>query len=420
VTEHKPFDGDMPGTLIVDPAPNDAWQIIVVFGGERVEHRLEAPCALTIGRDPENTIAVHHPSISRKHARVTIQEGAVIEDLGSSNGTRVDGVRLAPHQVSHFRSGTLVELGDVLLMVREPQRAADTPAPLHGVSGNMVKVMELVSAAARTTMNVWLSGPPGCGKSWCAERIRQTSPRASLPLASLEMGPQTTTAELFGADARTPGALEAAGDGIVLLRRIDTLARELQPSLAKVLANKTIVRLDGSTATLRARVLSTAVEAAAACRRRGTFDTVLLDQLVGITIAVPGLIDRRGEIRYLARQFAYDAGGCTISEPAFGQLMLYDWPNNVRELAEVVRLASATARHAVILPDDIRLNSPEGQPTGRAAEAAAERKRIMTALELCAGNQTKAAKVLGIARRTMVNRMRELAIPGPRRGTPDT
>ena len=404
------------GTEIVPPKTRETWNVVVLVQGTRTEYDLEAPCEITLGRDPTNGIVVDHKSVSRKHARLVLQEGASLEDLGSANGTRADGRLLEPGKRTHLRSGASAELGDVLVILRAPAPRGTPPEHQRGVHGEMSRAIELADAASRSALSVFIAGAAGTGKRWLAERIHRASPRSSLPFTPLRVTAETEARELFGANASTPGVLERAHGGVVLLQRADVLPRMLQQPLLNVLSSGAIRREDGSAVPMAARVICTSMESRPALTSKGLFDPALLEQLGGVSIELPPLTVRRGEIPSLVEHFLAEATphGLALSEAALGRLLIHDWPGNVRELREVSLRAAATAQHGMVNPEDLAIHPTSSRGASPAA-ASDERKRIVVALELCAGNQTKAAKMLGIARRTLINRIEALDIPRPRK-----
>jgi two-component system, NtrC family, response regulator AtoC len=414
----KETDTGLPTDLLVKKE-RDQWEVVVVLQDDRKEYRFSPPCVVTLGRESTNLIRIDHSSVSRRHARISIHEGATIEDLGSSNGTRVDTRILSAKETAYLRPESVIELGDALLLVRAPEHLAVTAPIARGVSGAMAQALELALAASRTALNVLITGPTGAGKRHTAERIAQKSPRAKLPFVALRVSAATDGAMLFGthAGAPSPGVFELAGAGIVLLQGIEQLSAPLQARLEQTLASSTARREDGSTFAIESRMIATSSLSLAQLRQLETFDRVLLSRVAGVCIEVPSLRERRGEIRHLVEGFLTDAPrtGLGITDAALGPLLVHDWTENIRGLRDVIHRASLAARTASITPEDLGPIGPRGSAPQSPQEA--EKKRILVALDLCAGNQTKAAKMLGISRRTLINRIEELDLPRPRKAS---
>src|SRR5690606_34723992 len=145
---------------------------------------------------------------------------------------------------------------------------------------------------------------------------------------------------------------------------------------------------------------------------RGRFRADLYYRLAGIALEVPPLRARPSEIEPLAREFARAAARAlgrpapALSPAALEQLVRYPWPGNVRQLANVIRRAVMRCAGDAIECQHLRLE-PIAEPQAARARPAAlgERERIIAALELCRGNQTRAAALLGVSRRTLLNRL---------------
>jgi DNA-binding NtrC family response regulator len=161
--------------------------------------------------------------------------------------------------------------------------------------------------------------------------------------------------------------------------------------------------------------------------RSGRFRQDLYYRLGGVTIEIPPLRQRGDEIAVLARHFVEEASAARgrpaprISAAALEALLKHDWPGNVRELRHTLQRAAILADRGEIGAEHIELQ-PRAKPASAKPEAAGpplpggdERTRILAALEQCAGNQTEAAKLLGISRRTLLYRLDEHGIPRPRK-----
>ena len=404
-------------TDLVAPKARSGWALVVVLESGPIERSLEAPCELVLGRAAGVDVTVDHASVSRQHARIVLREAATIEDLGSSNGTRVDGRRLDRGQVAYVHAGSVVELGDVLLLLRPPQLDLAGGAERgSGVGSEMARAFELATAAGRSSLNVYVSGEAGSGRRWLASRIREASPRAATTWLAFDCA-GASAAAVSGTSEALPGILEQAAGGMLLIHDVHLLETPAQRALQVALANRSASRLDGSVSVaLDLRIIATSTVTAKELRANPAFDTSLASQLAGIAIEIPPLRRRRGEIRHLAETSLREAPrrGLVLSDGALGRLLLDEWPGNVALLRDVVLRAASTARTNEIRAEDIVFPDADGVPVESAADK--ERARLVIALELCAGNQTKAAEMLGISRRTLVNRLNQLDLPRPRKG----
>jgi transcriptional regulator with GAF, ATPase, and Fis domain len=269
-----------------------------------------------------------------------------------------------------------------------------------------------------------------------------------------------------GAVQAKPGLLETADGGTVLLDEVGELPPQTQIKLLRVLETRQVMRVGGT------KLITVDVRFIAATNRdletdsaRGTFREDLFYRLNGVSLYVPPLRNRRSEIEGLVRMFAAEASRkyrngvkVTLASDAMQLLLRYEWPGNIRELRNVVERAVVIAPGPLVGMEQLpveRLNStfasrsvatrrpnetPRGAPhllnTPPAAPAlpeptpapadrrlkdqvrALEEARIVDALAQCAGNQTRAAKLLGIARRTLTMKMEIYGIPGPRKARP--
>jgi transcriptional regulator with GAF, ATPase, and Fis domain len=340
-----------------------------------------------------------------------------------------------------------------------------SPAVDAGVIERLRPMLERLAAG---TIPVLILGETGVGKEVMTNAIHRLSPRASKPLLCINCAAMTETlleSELFGYERGAftgavhskAGLLETAEGGTVFLDEVGEMPLSVQAKLLRVLEQKEITRLGG----LAARPID--VRFLAATNRdleeqvaRGAFRSDLYFRLNCFVLAIPPLRERTGEIEALARAFIAEAcvaGGRKrppqLSAGALESLQHYAWPGNVRELRNVIERAVLLYDGPVIerhhLPLDRmgrtlppqRLETPidgftplpsstfvpEDPTPPRSARASyippggtlAERDRIVQALDECGGNQTKAAQRLGIARRTLIARVEQYALPRPKK-----
>jgi DNA-binding NtrC family response regulator len=345
-----------------------------------------------------------------------------------------------------------------------PARSDDVELPSEPeretvVDGAIDRLRPIVERVAGGTIPILVVGETGVGKDVLASRIHALSPRASRAFVTVNcaaLPEQLLESELFGyergaftgAVQRKLGILEAADGGTVFLDELGELPLNVQAKLLRAIDQREVLRLGA----LKPRRID--VRFVAATNRdlelevkRGTFREDLFYRLSAVVIAVPPLRERVPEIAPLARIFAASTARelRLPREPAIGAsamdlLERYPWPGNVRELRNVIE-------RAVLLASDCREIGAEHLPAEkmgrvlpahesprllRAAPVAAaspsgpalapgERARVVSALEQCDGNQTHAAKLLGMSRRTLISRMEAYGLPRPRkfRARPD-
>ena len=318
--------------------------------------------------------------------------------------------------------------------VRRPEEGLPAPA-----IGPMEGLRALVSRVAASSLSVLITGETGAGKGVLAREIHARSGRAKGPLVVLdcaELPSSLLEAELFGfergaftgANSAKPGMVEAADGGTLFLDEIAEMEPGTQAKLLQTLGERQVRRLG----SIRSRPVDIRVIAATnrdlelECER-GAFRRDLYFRLAGMTLAIPPLRERRAEIQPLAEtfvaEFARNAGlstGPSLSDEAVAALHRYSWPGNIRELRNAMEravvLCGAGPIGAEHLPvERRRAFVPATVSAAASPRAEGERARIEEALTQCGGSQVRAAKLLGISRRTLVNRLSQLGMPRPRK-----
>jgi len=309
-----------------------------------------------IGSAVSNDLVVDDPTISRFHCSIQREGGAWrIVDTGSTNGTRVDGVRILS---AELEGQAVLTIGDSRLRVR-PDRGESASLPvvssfgsLIGSSGAMQKLFATLERVGASDIDALIHGESGTGKELVATEIVQRSARAQGPLVVVDCGsisPALVESELFGhvrgaftgADRDREGAFEAADGGTVFLDEIGELPLELQPKLLRALEQREVRRVG----TSRARRVDVRVIAATHRElerevNRGRFRDDLFYRLAKVSVRVPPLRDRLEDLPLLVDSFlsAFGRrdGGRLFSPEVIEQMMQHDWPGNVRELRNYV------------------------------------------------------------------------------------
>jgi DNA-binding NtrC family response regulator/pSer/pThr/pTyr-binding forkhead associated (FHA) protein len=304
----------------------------------------------------------------------------------------------------------------------------------------MQRVYTLVERIADTSMTVLILGETGVGKELVCEAIHQRSSRRDRPLIKLNCAalPESLLeSELFGyergaftgADKRKVGFFEAADGGTLFLDEIGDMPLALQAKLLRVLERKVITRVGGtSEVATDARLIAATHRNLDGDVRTGRFRQDLLFRIGGFTIAVPPLRDRPGEIIPLAEHFVRIAAAeqaripPALSDDAREALAGYAWPGNVRELRNALERALVLASDTITaadLPERLHDASHRVRPpvaTGadvRGQLAEVERAAIVAALEAESGNQTRAARRLGLSRRALIYKMEKYGLKPP-------
>ena len=390
-----------------------------------------------------------------------------------------------------------------------PEAGYDSGGPSM-TGGAMDRLKRLVERVADSDISIVIHGETGVGKEVMAREIHRLSPRKDKPFVGLNCAALTETlleSELFGhergafsgAVATKPGLFEVAEKGTVFLDEIGEMSPAMQAKLLRVLEERTVLRVGGlSPRPIDVRFLAASHKDLESEVFAGRFRQDLYFRLNGITVEIPPLRDRPGELEGLCVAFIVDA--CrrnkrttvpVLSKEAMGLLSRYTWPGNIRELRNIVEravllssgpritpehlpaerlqrhrhdpersqresappaarpLPAAPARpqrpvqpdHQPMIDDDddagtrpalrraVRSSDtdhsdalptlpPISRPQADSLKDAVsdlERQRITDALGACGGNQTKAAEMLGISRRTLVNRLDQYDLPRPRK-----
>jgi DNA-binding NtrC family response regulator len=281
----------------------------------------------------------------------------------------------------------------------------------------------LIDLAARNDdVPVLIIGETGTGKGFLARHIHERSARASHPFVEVNGASLTATfleSELFGhergafTDAKSAkrGLFEVASRGTLFLDEVGELASEVQPKLLKVLEDRTYRRLGGTT-QLRsdARVIAATNRALPELVTAGRFRADLFYRLQVLTLSIPPLRERVGEIADLAHTVL--PRGAKLSARALRALEGYAWPGNVRELKNTLWRAALLADGTPIEPQHLSLatTGSNAQPVTDFTLEDAERQAIRRALGATGGNRVRAAELLGIARSTLQEKLKKLSI----------
>ncbi len=309
----------------------------------------------------------------------------------------------------------------------------------------MLQLYDEARRVAKSGINVLLVGETGSGKEVFARAIHVASGRTG-PLVCVNtaaLPDQLVESELFGyekgafsgAASAKAGLIEAAQGGTLFLDEIGELGMPMQAKLLRVLEDHSVRRVGATTERkVDVRVIAATNCDLEQCVIEKKFRQDLLFRLNACVLSIPPLRARKGEIRRLAEAFVTRAAASMgkpqlrLTAEALAALERHPWPGNVRELRNAIERAAAMCESngAAIgvshLPPAMRGEAEPGPASAAAAPAAPpedvrdsvrdfERRRIVDALQKCAGNQTQAAELLGLPRRTLAYKMGRLGIP---------
>ena len=409
-----------------DPDAAPTLNVLVVLGDAGVQRHVLTACGrIVIGRAPDADIVIAEASVSRQHAALELGATLAVVDLGSANGTRVRGARISER--SELELGAPVQLGSVTVMVMR-DRVREPPSVEAGpviVDPRMRALVQIVERVAAGDLGVLITGESGTGKEVLAQLIHARSRRAAGPFVAINcaaLPDGLVEDELFGhgrgaftgAIHDRRGLFEEADGGTLFLDEVGELAPGTQAKLLRVLEDRTVRALGGRLP----RHVDVRVVAAShrELRDGGAFRVDLYYRLAGIVIDVPPLRERRGDILPLAERFLARAAAATGKPPpglgpsARAWLLSQAWPGNARELRNAidraVLLCDGTAIDVAHLTGDPFARATPSEASLRDSVADVERARIREMLDECAGNQSEAARRLGVSRNTLAARIK--------------
>jgi two-component system, NtrC family, response regulator AtoC len=341
--------------------------------------------------------------------------------------------RLVCNVVTFPGDGSSVEelIAALKVTKRADAKAEDETAAVVIKSTVMKQVMQTVKRLAQSTIAVLILGETGSGKEVITRAIHDSGPRKKGPLRTINCAaiPQTLIESVLfghehgaytGADRSAPGIFEQADGGTVLLDEIGELAPSAQAALLRVLETKKVTRVGGTNEiAVDVRVIAATHRDLDAMVAAGMFRQDLLYRLNTMTLRVPPLRERVEEIRPLAERFLKEAArqaGNEVREidaEALAALESYSWPGNVRELRNAIERAVVLAEGKAITVEDLgdRVRRPAPVADDDVPSDYREHVRkyevqlIVRALHKHSGNQTDAAKALGLPLRTLVHKI---------------
>jgi DNA-binding NtrC family response regulator len=311
---------------------------------------------------------------------------------------------------------------------------------LIGSGPAMRSVFETIQKVAETDLTVLVRGDSGTGKELVAQALHNRSSRRKRPFVAVNcaaISRELVESELFGhekgaftgADARRLGRFEAAEGGTIFLDEIGDMAPETQAKVLRVLQERSLERVGGTTPIqVDVRVVAATHRNLEEDVKDGRFRGDLYYRLKVVAIELPALRERREDVPALAHRFLENVterlgrDKKRISEEALARLARHSWPGNVRELQNVIEQAAVLAAGAEIAADDLHL--PEEEPGATAATVDVsglafgeakkrvvegfERDFLLAALRSHDGNISRTAESIGMVRQSLQQKIREL------------
>ncbi|MBN1769686.1 MAG: sigma 54-dependent Fis family transcriptional regulator [Deltaproteobacteria bacterium] len=328
------------------------------------------PIGVVLGADPSVDVPLEDPAVSRRHCTIRpVAEGFEVVDLGSRNGTHLDGTALTRATVppgATLRLGaTFVQLMPEEVAAEVPESAATSFGALCGSSPAMRRLFGVLERASVSDAPILLLGESGTGKELAARAVHEHGKRRDGPFVVFDCGASSETlieSDLFGhrrgaftgAVADRPGAFAQAAGGTLFLDELGDLPPALQPKLLRLLEAGEVTPLGAPRSERHdVRIVAATNRDLWAEVGRGTFRGDLYYRVAVVEAQLPSLRRRVSDIPELVRRFLSQLGAPAdpLDPAALERLSAYAWPGNVRELRNVIARAVAL--------------SPPGTPLGR-------------------------------------------------------
>jgi len=310
-----------------------------------------------------------------------------------------------------------------------------------GSSNVLLATLDTAVRIASTDATVLISGETGTGKELVAKAIHVRSSRRDRPFTTINCGAisrELLESELFGhvkgsftgAFTHKKGKVEMADGGTVFLDEIGEMPLDLQVRILRLIQEREIEKVGATSATkVDVRIIAATHRNLETMVKQGTFREDLYYRLLVVPIKLPALRERAGDIEELVGHFfikfraKYNRPDLSMKSDLMGYFLQYNWPGNVRELENAIErmvlLSKSDELSVNDLPDFLHPKLAEGEerpryapPESELSLAEMEKQMILHALKQCGGNQTQAARHLGLSRRTLAYRLEKYGIYG--------
>ncbi len=379
---------DPNSTHLLDENPDFTRQrpggnFLVIQGPDRGEQARLHDGPVTFGSAPSCDLVLSDKTVSRRHAEAFLDGGeVVVRDLGSTNGTFIQGARFKELTIGF---GAEIKLGKTVLKFL-PEEEAVEPAPtegdhfgqLYGRDPKMRRLFGLLADIAPNDATVLIEGETGTGKELIAEEIHNHSRRAGGPFVVFDCGAvphALIESALFGhvkgaftgAVQDRKGAFAEAHGGTIFLDEIGELALDLQPALLRALDKRAVRRVGGNAyERVDVRVIAATNRDLRDMVAQRSFREDLFYRLAVIRVHLPPLRERGRDIDLLVDLFTRQFAGDRTLQPSvddLGRLRAWGWPGNVRELRNVIERACVLAKGGALAVDEALGSEGVGKPT---------------------------------------------------------
>jgi hypothetical protein len=397
-----------------------ALSVVIGQGADARRLRIgERP--VQVGRGTDNDLVLVDPAASLRHCRLEPSgDGLLLRDLGSSNGSFVNGVRV---DRALLGSGAKIRIGrtELHVVARDAQGRVDGT----GLVAESAAMLALLSQAQHAACLPWpalVLGESGSGKEGVARLLHERGPRRGKALVTLNAGGvprELVESELFGhergaftgATHARRGVFEQADGGTLFIDEIGELPLPLQARLLRVLESGEVRRVGGeSMGRVDVRVVCATHRDLRLMVAEGSFREDLYFRLARLVLEVPALRTRPEDLRalcgYFLREIEAVVGPRELSRAAFSRLCAYPWPGNVRELRNVLSAAAVASGSHVIERDEIdRVLARVGGRTSVSVPVPLE--TLHQAVDQHGGNLSAAARALRMPRSTLRDRLKQ-------------
>lgn len=315
--------------------------------------------------------------------------------------------------------------------MKRSQIAEEALAAFVAEDAASVRLLEKVKKVAAAGSTVLIQGESGAGKDLAASLLHYLGPHPEQPLVKIDCASlpyELLESELFGyergaftgATQSKRGRLELAGEGTLVLDEVASLSLEMQAKLLRVIEERVLDRLGGTKPIrVKARIIALSSEDLEAAVARRSFREDLFYRLNVVPLRMPALRERRKDVRPIAARIlaqlaeSHRRAKLRLSAEAARMLEEYDWPGNVRELRNVLERAvvqgpvGATVIEAEDLPPNLQRN--DGKQKKRSLEEL-ERDYIAEVLDFTRGKKSRAAEILGISRKNLLEKRKKYSL----------
>ncbi|MFH0799541.1 MAG: sigma 54-interacting transcriptional regulator [Pseudomonadota bacterium] len=386
---------------------------------------------VTIGQNASSGIFVSDPYVSRRHCRIeSIGSAARLVDLGSTNGTYVNGVRIGETLLGPAGNFCIGRTTVLFRIIESSEKLAESKSEklgsMIGPSKAMRGVFALIERVGPTGATVCITGESGTGKELAARELHDGSPRRRGPFVAVNCGAVPASiieSQLFGhergaftgAVERMAGLIEQARGGTLFLDEIGEMPLDMQTRLLRVLETKTLRRVGGQDEIpVDVRLVCATNRDLKRLVEEGRFREDLFFRIFVVPLHLPPLRERPEDIgaliAHLIPQLSAQGKHPVFTDGAIEKLSAHTWPGNVRELKNTLERTLLLSEGNVIDADELKIEKVKTSATESGHLKDRERGVIAAAISECNGNLSNACRRLGIARTTLQKKIKKYGI----------